>query len=403
MVSFKISAAGIFRITLPWALTMVSFSANAEIVIDDFTTPGSVDAAFAWTDRLEQDDAALGGKALRILSAFALCDSFACPDVIASVETSQFSMTAANLPSLETRKLYSSFGVFYAFPTVLDLTEGGVNDVVRVDFSYSRGPTPFQNLRVSASTPETRVLAGLNEPFPITEFPFSRYLSMSDFRDRGDGELPSAFEFITALEFQFQSQGNGWFGLPQGEDLGWELGVRRVSVAKKPISFSPCDFDADYDCDGADLNLLYAEFGSVGAFDLDGSGVVDDRDTSEWLAIASDPSNPAKLAADHAFGIGDVNFDGAINSTDLGLLLNRFGADGALSYHEGNLNGDNVLDSTDLGRLLGNFGEQPRVDSFVSVPEPQFDVRFLVFFFIRGRQAWTRRVSHRRRLSNAGK
>lgn len=57
------------------------------------------------------------------------------------------------------------------------------------------------------------------------------------------------------------------------------------------------------------------------------------------------------------FVLGDVNLDGAVNSTDLGVLLNNFGWNWhSLRWSEGDLNADGTIDSTDLGQLLVNFG-----------------------------------------------
>jgi uncharacterized protein (DUF2141 family) len=46
----------------------------------------------------------------------------------------------------------------------------------------------------------------------------------------------------------------------------------------------------------------------------------------------------------------DVNGDGAINSTDLGILLSGWGVAGAADF-----NGDGVVNSADLGVLLSNW------------------------------------------------
>ena len=57
---------------------------------------------------------------------------------------------------------------------------------------------------------------------------------------------------------------------------------------------------------------------------------------------AGPPSNPA-----------DLNGDGVVNGTDLGLLL---GSWGACPGCPADLNGDGVVNGTDLGLLLGAWG-----------------------------------------------
>lgn len=126
-----------------------------------------------------------------------------------------------------------------------------------------------------------------------------------------------------------------------------------------------CDFDADGQCDIVDLDLLYGAWGTAGAFDVDSNGSVDDGDIGAWLDAASDPLNPY-LGGTKTFVIGDVNLDGNVDSTDLGLLLNNFGDTNGLLYGAGNQNDDMDVNSTDLGLLLNNFG----ATSSSAVPEP---------------------------------
>ncbi len=49
--------------------------------------------------------------------------------------------------------------------------------------------------------------------------------------------------------------------------------------------------------------------------------------------------------------LGDLNGDGVVDGTDLGLLLGGWGSPGA-----SDLSGDGTTDGTDLGLLLGNWG-----------------------------------------------
>lgn len=51
---------------------------------------------------------------------------------------------------------------------------------------------------------------------------------------------------------------------------------------------------------------------------------------------------------------GDVNGDGAVNLTDLSILLSNFGSAGGPA--QGDVNGDGVVNLTDLSILLSNFG-----------------------------------------------
>lgn len=53
--------------------------------------------------------------------------------------------------------------------------------------------------------------------------------------------------------------------------------------------------------------------------------------------------------------VGDLNSDGVINTTDLTILLGRFGLSGQ-GLANGDLNGDGVCNTADLTILLGAFG-----------------------------------------------
>lgn len=151
-------------------------------------------------------------------------------------------------------------------------------------------------------------------------------------------------------------------------DIGW-------TVVPLPVVTLACDFDGDQDCDPNDLDLMYANFGTtIAMYDSNGDGTVDDLDIATWLAQASSSNNPFNING-KTFVIGDVNFDGAVTSTDLGILLNNFADTSGLLYETGNLNDDMVVDSTDLGLLLNNFGST----SSIAVPEPAGQTVFIVW------------------------
>lgn len=161
--------------------------------------------------------------------------------------------------------------------------------------------------------------------------------------------------------------------------------------------FAPlgCDFDGDGDCDPVDLAELYAKIGTADAlYDVDGSGTVDAADISGWLASSSVEANPFNVDG-LTFVVGDVNFNGVVDSSDLGLLLNSFGDSTGLGYGSGDLNGDEMIDSSDLGLILNNFGFSSialPTSASAAVPEPShLGWGFLIFAAFAAR--------HRRRRS----
>lgn len=54
--------------------------------------------------------------------------------------------------------------------------------------------------------------------------------------------------------------------------------------------------------------------------------------------------------------VGDLNFDFAVNLTDLSILLSNFGISGGVTYGDGDVDLDEAVDLTDLSRLLAVFG-----------------------------------------------
>lgn len=127
----------------------------------------------------------------------------------------------------------------------------------------------------------------------------------------------------------------------------------------------PCDLDSDGDCDHDDIDLLYATSPSSAQISM-------------WLntpivGSASDPANPYKTASGGTtadeYVIGDVDLNGDVDSTDLGLLLNNFAINSNVGWGGGDLDADTMVDSTDLGLLLNNFAFTS-ASSAAAVPEP---------------------------------
>lgn len=132
-----------------------------------------------------------------------------------------------------------------------------------------------------------------------------------------------------------------------------------------PSTDLACDLVAPVGCDINDLDALYvAPIDPVSWVDTIGG----------WLEEASDPSNPLKGSATNIYVMGDVNLDGSVDSTDLGLLLNSFG-ESENSFGNGDVNNDATVDSSDLGLLLNNFAF---ASSAATVPEPSSAAMILI-------------------------
>jgi len=105
--------------------------------------------------------------------------------------------------------------------------------------------------------------------------------------------------------------------------------------------------------DGNDLDYICANFGdwsdlddAVGkdlSCDMNGDLVVDAADVTEFLEVILDTR------------AGDLDLDGDVDLTDLGVMLAGYGQSG-VGYAGGDVNCDGVVGLSDLATLLANFG-----------------------------------------------
>lgn len=147
--------------------------------------------------------------------------------------------------------------------------------------------------------------------------------------------------------------------------------IQYATVSIQTVAGLPCDFVGAAGCNIDDIDALYA--GANGA-----PSPLNDTLINTWLTQASAANNPLKLASSHVYRRGDANLDGTVDSTDLGLHLNNFGASG-LDWSKGNFNSDGEVNSTDLGLLLNNFGFTSSTTA--SVPEPGSSTLFMGILF----------------------
>lgn len=164
-------------------------------------------------------------------------------------------------------------------------------------------------------------------------------------------ELPGSVQYINAML-------TGSNGQIDFQNIGF--------TGASGTDFALCDYDNSGACDGQDIDqLTLAIVGGDVAFDLTGDGALGITDQLQWLSLAGAKHN----ASGQPYLVGDTDLNGMVNSTDLGLLLNNFGATEAnVAYTHGDLNADSMVDSVDLGLLLNNFDKSSA--STASVPEP---------------------------------
>jgi hypothetical protein len=159
---------------------------------------------------------------------------------------------------------------------------------------------------------------------------------------------PVNYVFSTPSDFSIEREG------PPG-DL-------RLTLAL-PLN-EGCDFEADGNCELADLELLVDAFGSnTAVFDLNGSGNVDEVDISLWLTGAGVKN------LGRPYLTGDTNLDGYVNATDLNVVGINWQSPG-MNWQDGDFNGDRSVNAGDLN-LLGSNWQQPFAAAApVAIPEP---------------------------------
>jgi hypothetical protein len=92
----------------------------------------------------------------------------------------------------------------------------------------------------------------------------------------------------------------------------------------------------------ADIDAIYAHFGSGGAYDLTGDGLVNQADVDYMVKTILHTS------------YGDANLDGAVDFLDFQTLLNNWQAQGC-GWAGCDFNGDGVVDFLDFQTLLNNW------------------------------------------------
>jgi hypothetical protein len=138
-----------------------------------------------------------------------------------------------------------------------------------------------------------------------------------------------------------------------------------VKLLEPPDDGLACDFDADADCDVADLNGLQGALGSNNAtYDLDSSGTVDAADTNSWLTIAGNENVGAPYVR------GDTNLDGDVDAGDLNALGTNWQRTDSPGWDEGNFNGDEFVNASDLNDLGVNWLQGTAAPLNAAVPEP---------------------------------
>ena len=141
-------------------------------------------------------------------------------------------------------------------------------------------------------------------------------------------------------------------------------------VGIPPVTGVWGDFNGTAILDVQDINLLSAAIrdeSNEAIFDINADGTLDHLDHEAWVS--------------DAFGtwFGDADLDSQVSFADFLALSANFGQTGGWS--EGDFDGDNQVQFSDFLRLAGNFGSQAPQTEVANVPEPTFNVVYMMLCF----------------------
>ena len=246
-------------------------------------------------------------------------------------------------------------------------------DTHRIELTLERAELSVTD----AITMETTDFIGIRTTLETTNLQTGEVRSLTGFeppRDfDGDGVIDDDAFFTDQFDY-VGILGTGTSGGVFSSDYDFIIDNFIVDITGSQVPDGlRCDADGGSECTIADLDSLYAAFGTSvtpdSGFDYTGDGVVGPEDILGWLddaSVSTNTANPSGLT----YVLGDANLDGSVNSVDLGLLLNNFNDEtGLITWGGGELDGDGIVNSVDLGLLLNNFNFTS-ASAVSAVPEP---------------------------------
>ena len=198
----------------------------------------------------------------------------------------------------------------------------------------------------------------------------------------GAGSDPLANVLGSVLEFRIVSAAEA----PnfRADAIAGVLGVDNITAS------TTCDFNFDFACNLADIDLMYGEGNLVtgvtvtaanSQFDLDNDSLINKQDITEWLSRAANVNGYGT-----SYMAGDTDGLNSVSPTtrdvDLGdynALATHFDPSAVSAPHSwehGNSDGDSDVDLTDYNTLAVNF--VPSGYGTQVVPEPASLVMFLL-------------------------
>jgi hypothetical protein len=228
----RLSAVGILVI----CVLLAPVHSSAEIILDDFVDGLRIDVP-------EQDDewfrAASVGDLTASLSARVI-SGHTKPFGFLDINLIEPSALTANIPNTMHTNVQPSIAIhlLYSFdpvPEGVDLSQGGANNAVILDFGFLTADVPLNLLEVSVrrftqigSVNTSTLYTSTFQPIPQSDEPFSLIFPFESFRVARGGEIPD-FDFSSIVQLSvFLELALVNPNLP--EELNFQMVVKRISV-----------------------------------------------------------------------------------------------------------------------------------------------------------------------------
>jgi len=192
--------------------------------------------------------------------------------------------------------------------------------------------------------------------------------SASDFQDAidsiDDPDAPTAEQQLDLLRrARLLHDLACWLAERVAGESGWPEGAAELIVRMKRKTeairnaiqqyLEEPTYDALLDIRAQLGDLDFQAFELEELVDCNNNGISDEIEIEEDPKLDSDGDGTLDECQGTGGPVGDLNGDGIVDGTDLGLLLQAWGASG--ENLDADLNGDGVVDGADLGLLLTNW------------------------------------------------
>lgn len=200
---------------------------EAEIVLDDFTQPSSTSSPAQLSEVVESTDIGplLATRELRIAAtASGERSPRATLDIAGGVMQADLDFRGATMAG---NPALFAFQFNYAF-TPTDVSEGGMNDAILIDFNFTRGNQSPSSLGLivfdDTNTGDSYFVELID--LPLLNKPFTAILPFDEFTTRGGSPGLPDFTTLDVMRFDF------FYNLPRVPESMWEAEITQIRFGR---------------------------------------------------------------------------------------------------------------------------------------------------------------------------